>query len=72
MTNVTSANRLLAPTLLALFALAGSGCVSIPGEPDPNDAWEPFNRSMYDFNDGLDKDIIAPVADAYLKLPEGG
>ena len=27
---------------------------------------------MYDFNDGLDKDIIEPVADAYLKIPDGG
>ena len=68
----TAAIRPPAPMLLALFVLVGTGCVSIPGEPDPNDAWEPFNRSMYDFNDGLDKDIIAPVADAYLKLPDGG
>lgn len=65
-------SRYLALALLGLFVLAGTGCVSIPGEPDPNDPWEPFNRSMYDFNDGLDKDIIAPVADAYLKLPAGG
>ena len=72
MINEASANRLLALTLLALLAVAGGGCVSIPGEPDPDDPWEPFNRSMYDFNDGLDKDIIAPVADAYLKLPDGG
>jgi len=27
---------------------------------------------MYDFNDGLDKDIIEPVANQYLKLPDGG
>ncbi len=72
MINVTSTNRPLALMLIALFVLFGTGCVSIPGEPDPDDAWEPFNRSMYDFNDGIDKDIIAPVADAYLKLPDGG
>ncbi len=72
MINVTGADRTLALILLALFVVLGSGCVSVPGEPDPNDAWEPFNRSMYDFNDGLDKDIIAPVANAYLKLPGGG
>ena len=65
-------SRLAALALLGLFVLAGTGCVSIPGEPDPNDPWEPFNRSMYDFNDGIDKDIIAPIADAYLKLPPGG
>ena len=58
--------------LFALFLFSSVGCVSIPGEPDPNDPWEPFNRSMYDFNDGIDKDIVAPLADVYLKLPDGG
>ena len=72
MIDATTAIRPLAPMLLALFVLAGTGCVSIPGEPDPNDTWEPFNRSMYDFNDSLDKAIVAPVADVYLKLPDGG
>jgi len=72
MNNMFSANRLLALMLLALFVLTGTGCVSVPGEPDPNDTWEPFNRSMYDFNDGLDKDLIEPVADVYLKIPDGG
>ena len=56
--NTTIANRLLTLLVLALFILTGTGCVSVPGEPDPNDAWEPFNRGMYDFNDGIDKDII--------------
>jgi len=59
-------------SLLALFVLAGSGCASVPGEPDPRDPWEPFNRSMYEFNDGVDKAIVAPVADLYLKIPDGG
>jgi phospholipid-binding lipoprotein MlaA len=72
MNNKKGADRILALTLLALFVLVGNGCVAIPGEPDPNDPWEPWNRSMYDFNDGIDKDIIAPVADAYLKIPQGG
>lgn len=65
-------SRFFAFALLGLFVLAGTGCVSIPGEPDPNDPWEPFNRSMYDFNDGIDKGIVAPIADVYLKLPPGG
>ncbi len=72
MINTTIADRRLALMLLALFILIGTGCVSVPGEPDPNDPWEPLNRSMYDFNDGLDKDIIEPVADAYLEIPDGG
>jgi len=72
MNNKTRANCPLTLLVLALFILTGTGCVSIPGEPDPNDPWEPFNRSMYDFNDGIDKDIIAPIANAYLKIPDGG
>ncbi len=72
MNNMAPADRPLTLLVLALFILTGVGCVSIPGEPDPNDPWEPFNRSMYDFNDGIDKDIIAPVANAYLKIPDGG
>ena len=72
MINTTSANRPYVLMLLALFVLTSTGCVSVRGEPDPEDAWEPFNRSMYAFNDSVDKAIVAPVADAYLKLPDGG
>ncbi len=72
MNNEVSADRPLALLLLALFVFTSTACVSIPGGPEPNDPWEPFNRSMYDFNDGIDKDIIEPVADAYLKIPDGG
>ncbi len=72
MNNKTCANCPLILLVLALFILTGTGCVSIPGERDPNDPWEPFNRSMYDFNDGIDKDIIEPIANAYLKIPDGG
>jgi phospholipid-binding lipoprotein MlaA len=58
--------------LAVLFVLGGSGCVGIPGEPDPNDPLEPWNRSMYEFNDGIDKDIVAPLADLYLEIPDEG
>ena len=72
MSRRSSAIDSLAFLLFAFFVVASTGCVSIPGEPDPNDPWEPFNRSMYDFNDGIDKDIVAPLANVYLKLPDGG
>jgi len=68
----STANGPIILVLLALLVMSASGCISIPGEPDPNDPWEPFNRSMYDFNDGIDKDLVAPVANQYLKLPDGG
>ena len=72
MTDTTAANRLVTATLAALLLLACTGCASIPGDPDSSDPWEPFNRGMYNFNDAVDKAIVAPVADAYLKLPDGG
>lgn len=57
---------------LVVAVATGAGCVSVPGEPDPNDPWEGFNRSMYGFNDTVDKAIIAPVSNAYLHIPNGG
>ena len=46
--------------LLVLALL--QGCAT---GPNPRDPFEPFNRSMYRFNDGLDTAIIKPVAQAY-------
>ena len=55
------------------FALAASisvvtllsGCATTTGPANPADPWEPFNRSMYSFNDGLDTAVFKPVATAY-------
>src|SRR5664279_1277127 len=49
-----------------------TGCASIPpGERDPNDPHEAFNRSMYGFNDKLDEAILKPVSNAYTRtLPQ--
>lgn len=33
--------------------------------PNPRDPFEPFNRSVTRFNDGLDEAIVKPVAQAY-------
>jgi phospholipid-binding lipoprotein MlaA len=48
---------------VALLALA-SGCASGPGA-DPRDPLEPFNRGVTKFNDGLDRAVVKPVAQAY-------
>lgn len=51
-------------TLAAASLLAG--CATAPGEArNPQDPFEPFNRSMYSFNDGLDRAVLKPVAMAY-------
>jgi phospholipid-binding lipoprotein MlaA len=46
--------------LLALALL--QGCAT---GPNPRDPFEPFNRSVARFNDGLDEAIVKPVALAY-------
>lgn len=46
--------------LLALALL--QGCAT---GPNPRDPFEPFNRSMARFNEGLDEAVVKPVAQAY-------
>lgn len=60
----------LRPILLALLC-AGllPACATLPpGERDPRDPWERFNRSTYRFNDALDRGVARPVAKAYTKV----
>lgn len=60
----------LRPILLALLcASLLPACASLPpGERDPRDPYERFNRSMYRFNDTLDRGVAKPVARAYTKV----
>ena len=49
------------------------GCASIPAgvEPSPQDPWESFNRSVFEFNEGLDAYLLKPVVAGYrFVLPE--
>ncbi|WP_370625424.1 VacJ family lipoprotein [Polynucleobacter sp. CS-Odin-A6] len=49
------------------------GCASIPAgvQPSPSDPWEPFNRSVFEFNEGLDAYLLKPVVRGYrFILPE--
>jgi phospholipid-binding lipoprotein MlaA len=66
------ASRLKRLVLLSVTCLF-VGCASIPAgvEPSPRDPWEPFNRSVFEFNEGLDKYLLKPVVAAYrFILPE--
>jgi phospholipid-binding lipoprotein MlaA len=60
--------------LVILGLVAGMvGCASIPAgvEPSPHDPWEPFNRSVFEFNEGLDAYLLKPVVAGYrFVLPE--
>lgn len=52
-----------------LFASAVflSGCATT-GSGDGNDPLEGFNRTMFDFNDGLDRVALKPAATAYQEV----
>lgn len=56
--------------LLLACALSLSGCATMhPAEPgtDPIDPNEKTNRKFYDFTDKIDRAVLAPVADVYVK-----
>jgi phospholipid-binding lipoprotein MlaA len=54
---------------LALAALMLAGCATLPsGKPDSRDPLERFNRSVFAFNDALDKAVAKPAAKAYVKV----
>jgi phospholipid-binding lipoprotein MlaA len=43
------------------------GCASIPAgsERSPDDPWEPFNRSVFSFNESLDDYLLKPITKGY-------
>ncbi|MEO8306911.1 MAG: VacJ family lipoprotein [Pseudomonadota bacterium] len=53
---------------LAMLALL-SACASLPeGQRDQRDPLERVNRSIYEFNDVLDRNLAVPVTRFYLKV----
>lgn len=50
--------------LVLLGALALTGCASGPAA-HPRDPLEPINRSVFQFNDAVDRAVLKPVATAY-------
>ncbi len=55
-----------AAAVLGLSLLAG--CATTGSHTNPDDPYESFNRSMYSFNDGLDRAVLKPVATAYQEV----
>lgn len=51
--------------ILLLGMLILSGCASTSANKNPKDPFEGFNRSIYQFNDTLDKAVLKPVAEGY-------
>jgi phospholipid-binding lipoprotein MlaA len=58
-------------TVILIGVSLCAGCAGGQTDLDPRDPWEPTNRDMYNYNDGLDQAILAPVAEQYVKLPQG-
>jgi phospholipid-binding lipoprotein MlaA len=56
--------------LLLAAALLSASCATIPPDAgsSPQDPWERYNRHMDAFNDGLDRTLIRPAAQAYDAL----
>ena len=58
-------NKYLAYCLLCFTFLFSSGCATIEGPPNPDDPLERFNRSMFEFNEGVDRYAFKPAAKGY-------
>ena len=56
--------RILTALTAGLALLVLSGCATGPNA-NPEDPLEPLNRTVFQFNDGLDKAVFKPVAQAY-------
>jgi len=53
---------------VVVAAMAASLCGGCAAGPNPADPWEKTNRSIYNFNEGLDRVALKPVADGYVKV----
>jgi len=52
---------------VCLLALA-SGCATTSGTGNPRDPWEAYNRPVFEFNDTVDRAVLKPVAQGYVKV----
>lgn len=63
----TSMKKVFFCAAAALGVALMQGCASGP-KANPADPLEPFNRSVYNFNEGLDRAVLKPVATAYQNV----
>lgn len=67
MTKPTHLKKASGWTAAALAFTLLQGCATGP-QANPADPLEPFNRSVYSFNEGLDRAVLKPVATAYQNI----
>lgn len=55
--------------ILTVFLVAGCATTAAPPEDrHPDDPWEPFNRSVHQFNRTADRAVLRPVARGYVRI----
>ncbi|HEY1793594.1 MAG TPA: VacJ family lipoprotein [Opitutaceae bacterium] len=66
------------PLLVAVSLLLAAGCASPPHDAAGlaaykanNDPLEPMNRKIFAFNEAIDRAVIRPVAEGYMRLLPG-
>lgn len=59
---------MLQKIFLLISVLILPSCATVEGPANPDDPLESFNRSMFAFNEGLDKYAIKPVAKGYKAI----
>ncbi len=55
-------------SILALLTLLLGGCATTGEYSDVSDPFEGFNRSVYAFNDKVDRYVLKPVAEGYVEV----
>jgi phospholipid-binding lipoprotein MlaA len=59
--------RPLAALTLALCLGSLAGCATTSAAKNPRDPWEPLNRELQSFNEGVDNLLLKPVATFYVE-----
>lgn len=54
--------------IVIVMLLLTSACAAVPGTRETWDPWEGFNRGVFGFNDAVDKAVLKPVSEGYLKV----
>jgi len=61
-------NTAIKKFLIILLLGINAGCTTLEGPANPDDPFESFNRSMYSFNEKLDKYAMKPIAEGYQAI----
>lgn len=61
-------NILIKSILIITLLGFNIGCTTLDGPKNPDDPFESFNRSMYAFNETVDKYAFKPIAQGYQKI----